>query len=390
LTGVFPSPFLQEPPGQSDWSWFLLVSSPIVVIILILIIVILLLLMMVWLRAKETPQEKPPPTLPSAPAPRDQAKDTVPSPSRQEDSTLIEEAPTIPSQADETDDPTKTKPSPMRAGPAAATLVKTSEPETSPQSGQRPANIGWQIAGLTDVGLKRDLNEDAFLMVEAAMPDGTPYGLYVVADGLGGHHAGEVASQITIDEIHKSFQQDPPPTTAAPFEEWLRSATLAANEAVLARQPSHEQAKKMVSTLVMALVLPGQAHIANVGDSRAYHLTSETVEQISVDHSLVERLVQIGQLSREEARQHKNRNVIYNTIGDKKKIEVGLYHRSLQSGDRLLLCSDGLSGLVTDENLLSISQNQPEPARACQVMVEAAKAAGGTDNITAIIVQMDE
>ena len=112
------------------------------------------------------------------------------------------------------------------------------------------------------------------------------------------------------------------------------------------------------------------------------------INQISVDHSLVERLVQIGQITREEARTHKQRNVIYSIIGEKKKLEVGYFHTALAPGDRLLLCSDGLCGMITDEQILRINQAQPVAADACQALIRAAKEAGGHDNITAIIVQM--
>lgn len=270
-----------------------------------------------------------------------------------------------------------------------APIAPVFEPATWPISGRRPANITWQIAGLTDVGMRRELNEDKFLMVEAEVPDDGPCGLYVVADGMGGHERGELASQLTIDAIGRHFGQHPPAPDYAPFEEWLKAAAMSANQAVLARQEDRTKEKKMGSTLVMALVARGQAHIANVGDSRAYLIRGDGIEQISVDHSLVERLIQIGQITREEARTHKQRNVIYNTIGDKPDFEVGLYHVDLQPGDRLLLCSDGLSGMVADEQILDISRSYALPAEACKVMVEAAKSAGGTDNITAIIIQMD-
>ncbi|NJN98261.1 MAG: serine/threonine-protein phosphatase [Anaerolineales bacterium] len=144
----------------------------------------------------------------------------------------------------------------------------------------------------------------------------------------------------------------------------------------------------MGSTLVMALIADQQAHIANVGDSRAYRISQAGIEQISVDHSLVERLVQIGQLTREEARTHKQKNVIYSTIGDKPDMDVSFYHVPLQPGDRLLLCSDGLCGMITDDEILAISRSQSDPAAACRSLIEAAKRAGGHDNITAIIVQM--
>jgi serine/threonine protein phosphatase PrpC len=262
-------------------------------------------------------------------------------------------------------------------------------PMTLPHSGQRPPNIGWQIAGLTDVGLKRELNEDSLQMIEAEMPELGPYGLYIVADGLGGHAAGEVASQLTIDAIQQRHAQHPPLPGATSFEEWLKELALAANEVVLNHQKDHTDNKKMGSTLVMALIVGRNAHIINVGDSRAYHLNNQQIDQVSVDHSLVERLVQIGQITREEARTHKQKNVIYSTIGEKERLEIGSYQVSLNPGDRLLLCSDGLSNMVSDEELLKISHQQPDPARAIQMMVEAAKQAGGHDNITAIIIQMN-
>jgi protein phosphatase len=269
--------------------------------------------------------------------------------------------------------------------PSLRSISAEREPETLPASGQRPANIGWQIAGLTDTGLRRELNEDNLVMLETDLP----CGLYVVADGMGGHDAGEVASKLTVETIQQYFT-DTPPNPADSLAEWLRDAAMAANQVVLAQQVGRDKEHKMGSTLVMALVTEGEAHIANVGDSRAYRLNRAGIEQISIDHSLVERLVQIGQLTREEARNHRQKNVIYNTVGDKPDMEVSLYKIDLQPGDRLLLCSDGLSGMITDEEILEINQRESEPAATCRKMVEAAKRAGGHDNITAIVVQIDE
>ena len=268
-------------------------------------------------------------------------------------------------------------------------VMAVGQPQTLPIAGQRPEGISWRIAGLTDVGLKRDLNEDNMLMFEGEMPDLGPYGLYAVADGMGGHEKGEVASQLTLETIQQQMTEQLVTPNDAPFGEWLKAAAVAANEVVLTRQQPDNPERKMGSTLVMALVAGQEVHIANVGDSRAYHLTSESITQISEDHSLVERLVQIGQITREEARVHRQKNVIYNTIGDKPNLQVSLYHQALQPGDRLLLCSDGLSNMLPDEEILAISQQYAAPAEACQKMVEAAKVAGGVDNITAIIVQMD-
>ncbi len=268
-------------------------------------------------------------------------------------------------------------------------VLTVGEPSTLPVSGQRPAKISWQISALTDVGLRRELNEDNMLMIEGEMDGLGPYGIYIVADGLGGHEAGEVASQLTVSAIQKQHTENPPVASAAPFEDWLKSAVLKANEVVIEHQGGMSEASKMGSTLVMALVTGTRAHIVNVGDSRAYRLNREKIEQISVDHSLVERLVQIGQITREEARTHKQRNVIYSIIGEKRKLEIGFYHVALEAGERLLLCSDGLSGMVSDEHLLKISLSQTNLRQANQLMVEAAKQAGGHDNITAVMVQMN-
>jgi serine/threonine protein phosphatase PrpC len=355
-------PFLALParPGQEATRWFLMV---VIALILLLFIAVAVLLPLTLRLNQQRQRKKPQPKTEPEPAP--------PLPD-----SLVDTVETTPVVAAE--DLAVTEP--------GIRLIKAErEPETLPASGPRPANIGWRIAGLSDTGLRRELNEDNMLMVEADLP----CGLYVVADGMGGHDAGEVASGLTVNAIQQHFVSHTPTTTAVSYDDWLTNAVMTANQTVLNSQGSRTEEKKMGSTLVMALVAGGQAHIANVGDSRAYHLNSAGIQQISVDHSLVERLVQIGQLTREEARTHKQKNVIYSTIGDKPDMEMGLYHVDLQAGDRLLLCSDGLSGMITDEEILAISRSQPDPAAACKALIEAAKRAGGHDNITAIIVQMD-
>lgn len=343
-------------------TWLLLAVIAGILVIFILITFILLPL------ARRKPKRRPAP--PPAPAP-------VPPPAE------AEPAPAVP-PVDDLLDTLTLAPADVHT-PAIAPPI--ADPVTLPVSGRRPDTIRWRIAGLSDVGLKRELNEDNLMMIEAESSALGPYGIYIVADGLGGHEAGEVASQITIDTIRNHHDQHPP--NGAPFNDWFNEAIMATNDKVLAYQESHKEAEKMGSTLVMALVAGNMAHIANVGDSRAYHLTNGEINQISIDHSLVERLVQIGQITREEARTHKQRNVVYSIIGEKRRLEVGHYDLALSPGDRLLLCSDGLSGMITDEELLRISQSEPDPARAARQMVSAAREAGGHDNITAILVQMN-
>jgi serine/threonine protein phosphatase PrpC len=380
LPGIFVL-LWQAPPDQNQWLQLILFSSPIVAVIILLAIAVFILFIFIWLRSRHRPAIDPDKTLPSAPAIGVDHSMTEPTP------------PAVGGEGttERVADLDKTQPSPVIRGAEKEPGVKAeSELQTIPSTGQRPANIAWQIAGLTDVGLKRSLNEDTMLLAEGVMPDHTPYGLYVVADGLGGHQGGEIASQLTVDAIQAYLSQQPPLPAAAPFNDWLKTAVMTANATVLARQENRDQAKKMGSTVAIALVVDGQAHVANVGDSRVYHLNTERIQQVTVDHSLVERLVQIGQLTRAEARTHKNRNVLYNTIGEKAEMEVSLYHIDVQPGDRLLLCSDGLSGLITDEEILNISLSLADPADLCRALVEAAKSAGGTDNITTIIVQMKE
>ncbi len=254
---------------------------------------------------------------------------------------------------------------------------------------QRLPNIKWQVVGQTDVGLKRELNEDNFEMIEISLPSSQPCGLYIVADGMGGHEGGEIASELTVTTI-KQYFTDHPPLLETEAKDWLEKAVMMANEMVISQQDSRDQRDKMGSTVVMALVFDKKAYVTNVGDSRTY-LINSNIHKITTDHSLVERLVEIGQITAEEARTHPQRNVIYSTIGiNKPKMDIGFYEVELKLGDRLLLCSDGLSGLIEDEDLFQLSQHYHNPVEACQVMIESAKESGGYDNITVIIVQVDK
>ena len=367
-SGIFLSPSLQTSLALLTWLLLAVIAS-----ILIIFVLIALILRPLSRRTRSKTSDQPQDTVPSPPQidPDIATAPTVPVPPED----------TQPAPAVDTQERTPTHVSlPVNS---AATQV------TMPATKQRPEGITWHIAGVTDVGLKREINEDAFLVVEASTEETGPYGLYAVADGLGGHEAGEIASQITVDTIRHWFEKKPPTSDINGPKSWFEEVIYAANEVVVEYQNTHKEAQKMGSTLVMALVTLDQTFITHVGDSRAYHLTGETINQITVDHSLVERLVQIGQISREEARTHKQRNVVYSIIGEKRRLEIGYYKISPTPGDRLLLCSDGLSGLVTDEEILRLSQQETDPAKAGQAMIEAAKAAGGHDNITTVLIEID-
>jgi protein phosphatase len=146
----------------------------------------------------------------------------------------------------------------------------------------------------------------------------------------------------------------------------------------------------MGSTLVMAMVNGTRAFIAHVGDSRAYQITGREIRRLTVDHSLVERLVATGQIRPEDAQNHPQKNVIYRTIGDKPKMDIEAKAVDLAVGDRLLLCSDGLCGLVTDDVILKVVNSAADPQSACDALVAAANNAGGDDNISVVIVQIVE
>jgi protein phosphatase len=259
---------------------------------------------------------------------------------------------------------------------------------------RKPTHLPLLVGYATDVGQIRVLNEDSLIEASASSvfrSTGVPIGVFGVADGMGGHSAGDVASRTASQVIVRRAAAEILPRAADGHplpdpEDWLRATILEANQAVHEKRLAAES--DMGTTLVVALLVGGQATIANVGDSRAYRLSQEEIQQITTDHSLVERLVSVGQISREEAAIHPQRNVIYRTIGDKPHVEIDLYHQSLLPGEALLLCSDGLSGPVPDEKMWHIWRTSTSPQEACERLVEAANHAGGEDNITIVIVQL--
>ena len=266
--------------------------------------------------------------------------------------------------------------------------------EAALQELRRPASVTLVVGRRTDVGQERSLNEDSLLTLDVAAvcrSASTPVGLFAVADGMGGHEAGDVASQLTVRTIaqHAVSQVLMPAAAGEPLpdaREWLSAATRAANQAVYDRRKA--AGTDMGTTLVMALVVGDVATVANVGDSRAYLLRARDVAQITTDHSLVERLVATGQITPEEAIRHPQKNVIYRVIGDKPRLEPDLFELYLAPGEALLLCSDGLSGMVSGDQIWHTWRTSTSPQEACDRLVELANQAGGEDNVTVVIVQV--
>ncbi|MDY0020201.1 MAG: Stp1/IreP family PP2C-type Ser/Thr phosphatase [Anaerolineae bacterium] len=262
------------------------------------------------------------------------------------------------------------------------------------QGARRPESITLRVGRRTDVGRVRSLNEDSLLTLETSRVYRSlnqPVGVFAVADGMGGHEAGDVASQLTCrvigqlaakEIIEPAMAEHALPDSKA----WLISAVQTANQAVYEERTS--AGNDMGNTLVMALLVGNVATIANIGDSRCYLLTREAIMQVTTDHSLVERLVSMGQLTKEEAAHHPQKNVIYRVIGDKPNLEVDLYDCTLLPGQALLFCSDGLSGMVPDQQIWQHWRASTSPQESCDRLVEAANQAGGEDNITVVIVQV--
>jgi len=263
-----------------------------------------------------------------------------------------------------------------------------------PMAVAAPALV-YRLGRRTDVGMVRTINQDSLLTIEINYINQNltphPLGIYVAADGMGGHAAGEVASGVIIHTIaQKSLLDfniiDVKQKGSIKWEAWLDEVVAAANKAV------HESrilsGSNMGSTLVMAVMHGDQVSIANVGDSRAYLINVQGIHQLTTDHSLVERLVAASQITRQEARTHPQRNVIYRTIGQTPEVDVDIVSYQLEANDYLLLCSDGLSGKLEDEQIWNTTLAACSPQEACDRLVDAANAAGGEDNITAIVVQV--
>jgi serine/threonine protein phosphatase PrpC len=266
--------------------------------------------------------------------------------------------------------------------------------ESALQTLRHPASITLSVGHRSDVGQERSLNEDSLLTLGVSpvyRSTSTPLGLFAVADGMGGHSAGDVASRLAIQALEQHAISDllSTTTTDEPLpdpHEWVTTTTLVANQSVYEQRQA--AGTDMGTTLVLALIVGDVATIGNVGDSRAYLLSQEGIVQITTDHSLVERLVATGQITREEAAYHPQRNVIYRVIGDKPRVEPDVFKQRLSPGEALLLCSDGLNNMVPDEQIWHIWRSSTGPQEACDRLVQTANQAGGVDNITVVIVQV--
>ncbi len=229
-------------------------------------------------------------------------------------------------------------------------------------------------AGVTDVGRVRDGNEDGFL-VDARTS------LVAVADGMGGHRAGEVASATALEALRAAVASGEP----------IRDAIVVANDAVVEKSVSDQELQGMGTTVTAGtLASGGTLLVGHVGDSRAYLVRDGVLSQVTKDHSLVEEMVREGELTPEQAEVHPQRSIITRALGIDPQVEVDVYPIELRVGDRILLCSDGLTTMVRPDEIGGILGREDIAERAAQQLVDAANAAGGEDNVTALVVDVVE
>jgi serine/threonine protein phosphatase PrpC len=243
-----------------------------------------------------------------------------------------------------------------------------------------------KVGAATSVGRVRPINEDAYL----ARAD---QGLFVVCDGMGGAAAGEVASQMAVDTIGAYVSDSPPARTGErgfqPRTASLGKAVEAANRAILERSAGDTEHAGMGTTVVGAWIGDGIASIAHVGDSRAYVSNHEGFEALTSDHSLVEAQVQAGLIDREQSLKSAHQNILLRALGREPDVLVELGEVLMGVGDRLLLCTDGLTRMVTDAVLADVlTRFRGDPQGACDYLVAAANDKGGPDNVTVVIVEV--
>ncbi len=265
-------------------------------------------------------------------------------------------------------------------------------------AGESSARPLIESAGLSDVGRRRKSNEDSF----AISNDQT---LFIVADGMGGHAAGEVASRLAVESIERHISGSDPrkePTIPASFRSpsggeaglppparRVLNAIRLANQEIVRSVRKDSSMRGMGTTVVIALFQRSRAFIGSVGDSRAYLVRDGALRQLTSDHTLVNEQVRAGALSTQEARRHPARNILTRAVGSQEDVEPDLVEQDLRPGDTLLLCSDGLTTMVEDADILkTVLAHADDPKAACRALIDLANERGGDDNVTVVLARV--
>jgi len=234
------------------------------------------------------------------------------------------------------------------------------------------------IGAMTDAGRIRENNQDAYYL-----PSLEDKPLFIIADGMGGHKAGEIASNLAVEIIRKSFNKD----TNKYIEERILNSIDEANNKIYNKAINEEECSGMGTTVTLVYIDDKQLYIGHVGDSRAYVLKDNKLCQITEDHSLVEELIKNGSISREEAKQHPQRNIITRAVGTGENIDVDIILIPKEDVDMFLLCTDGLTNMLEDEEIKYYLLNGQNMQKACEDLVNISNDKGGYDNITVIAVK---
>jgi PPM family protein phosphatase len=260
------------------------------------------------------------------------------------------------------------------------------------------------VFGRTDVGRTREHNEDAFVVADLSSDNATlqpevrthaigPKGsLFMVADGMGGAAAGEIASAMAVDvvlgEMRTTWIAQPEVSSEA-FVRAIKQATKTANEQINSYAAAHPEFRGMGTTATVAGIFGDTLYLAQVGDSRAYVVRDGVARQITKDQSLMQKLIEAGELTEEEAEHSERRNIILQALGPEPTIKVDLTHQTVRRGDTLVLCSDGLSGQVSKDEIAALVTENADLTAACKALIDRANEAGGPDNITVIVARFD-
>lgn len=238
--------------------------------------------------------------------------------------------------------------------------------------------------GASDVGCVRELNEDCFCM--KVFDKKKNHGFFILADGMGGHNAGEVASQTAVKVISEGLKtlQD---ASEVEIPSLLTGAIAKANECVYKMSVENEAQSGMGTTVVAVVIWNKTVYIANVGDSRAYITDKSEIRQITSDHSVVEELIKSGTITRDEARRHPQRNIITRAVGTDAEVVTDLFECEFGEDNCILLCSDGLCSMVEDNEIYKIISNAENCEDAVCKLIDVAKQRGGLDNITAVCIR---
>lgn len=241
------------------------------------------------------------------------------------------------------------------------------------------------FAARSDRGLVREKNEDSFNVIKGdnAMPVA-----FIIADGMGGHNSGEIASKMAVDFVSEFIKQNPSDfSTSEMLGQAITEAMNGANHDIYLQSLKQKSNAGMGTTLIVAVYCQNKLYIGHVGDSRLYLIRNSEIEKVTVDHSYIEELVRLGTLTRKEADKHPGKNVITRALGCAEKLQIDIYDCQIEESDFFVLCTDGLSNMLNENDIKKIVENAKNPHDACDQLIDRANKNGGEDNITVIVIK---